>query len=405
MSRLYQALLGALLLLATAANAANLGSDHVVLGGDASVTTPVTGDSVLVGGKIEVRAAVSGNLVATGGKVDILSSIGRDLFAAGGKVTLAGPVAGDARILSGKVEITPEGKIQGNASIAGNSIQVHGPVGGRLELGGDDVLIDSSISGDVDAAGKHVELGPNARIAGRLRYASPLELVRDPAAQVQGSIEHTARSNVRWTHGSWSDHKDRQDDQDDDSWEAQGWPFQGTPLAGPQWRGWLRGPFHHYGTGFLGGLAVLTALIIGALLPGLSQRLAATVSTQWGWSVCVGLLALVLTPIAAVILCITIIGIPVAAVLILALLLLMFLGYAASGVAFGELALYRLAPARYNETALRIIAGVLAMIVVVLAARAPFIGGLVSIIATLTGIGALLMQMRRNPPPVAGRPA
>jgi hypothetical protein len=396
MSRLCQILLCGLLLLATNANAVSVGGVHI--GGDTTVTEPVSGNSVLINSKIEVLAEISGSLTATGDTVSIQRAIGKDLFAAGRDVTLAAPVAGNARIISQSVEITPDGKVSGDAALAGQSLHVRGPVGGHLQIGGDDLLIDSVIGGDVDAAGAHLQLGPNARIAGRLRYSSTAELVRDPASEVQGSIEHTAPDG-RWQR--WvSQRRSYSDSSDDEHWDWNGpaWLSPGSP----PWRSWTQ-PYRHYGTGFLGGLAILTALLIGALLPGLAQRLGATVSTQWAGAVLLGLVALIGTPIVAVILIVTIIGIPIALLLGVAWMFLMFLGYAASGVALGDVALHRLAPARYNEAALRVLAAALAMVFVIIAARMPVFGGLVTFVATLTGIGALLMAMRSSGPPA--RPA
>jgi hypothetical protein len=372
-----------------AANAAG----NLSIGGDTTITTPVQGNSWLVGGKIDIQAGISGDLYATGGTVNIAGAIGKELYAAGGQLTLAAPVAGNARLFGSNVEITANGKVQGDASLAGGTVRILGPIGGRLDLGGQNILIDSTVAGDVHAAVRHIQLGPNARIMGGLRYASAATLDRDPAAEVHGSIEHNAPDSrwQRWVSGHHGD-----DAEWDWDWGDGSWPMMG----GPQWGSWLH-PYHRYGTGFLGGFAIFTALLIGALLPGMAQRLGATVDRQWGSAVLIGLLTLIGIPIVAVILVVTIIGIPIALLLVAAWVLLMFLGYAASGVAFGEVALYRLAPARAHEAAVRIIAAVVAMVVVIAASRTPFIGGMVSFVAMLTGIGALLMQRRAGPPPGA----
>jgi hypothetical protein len=389
MSRLCRTLLAGLLLVATVANAATLNDGNVSIGGDTTITKPVSGNSVLIGGTVNVQAEISGNLVATAGTVNIQGAIGHNLVAGGGQLTLAAPVGGNARMFGSNVEITADGKVQGDASLAGSSVRVRGPIAGRLDLGGDDILIDSTVGGDVKASVRHIQLGPNANIMGKLRYSSAATLDRDPAAQVQGSIEHNAPDG-RWQRWVGSHHSG----DDDWDWNGGSWPWMG----GPQWGSWMH-PYHHYGTGFLGGLAILTALLIGALAPGLSQRLGATVDRQWGSAVLTGLATVIGAPILAVFLAITVIGIPIAVLVGAAWLVLMFLGFAASGVAFGEVALHRLAPARAHEAAMRVLAVVAAMILVIAAARTPLIGAMVSIVATLTGIGALLMQRRMGPPP------
>jgi hypothetical protein len=386
MSRLSQTLLGGLMLaVSAAATAGNFGG--LIFGGDTTVTTPIAGDSIIVGGHIEVLAEIGGNLVATGGEVDIRKSIGKDLVAAGGTVTLAAPVLGNARAYASSVEITSDAKVGGNADFAGDHVRISGPIDGRLKAAGDDIEIDTTVNGDVDVIADHIALGPNAHVNGRLRYTTSSELQRDPAAQVNGAVERTLR-------GSGGPHNWRRWSRDssisDDSFGN--WPIAGWQNSIREWKD----SYAHRGLGWLGGTCIVIALLIGALLPGLTRGLGATVSSQWGWSVFLGLLVLVCTPILVTILVITIIGIPIALLVIAASFLLLFLGYIASGVALGDIALHQLAPARYNDAASRILAAVLAMAIVIAAARAPVVGGLVSIVAMLTGCGALLMQMRRG---------
>lgn len=72
----------------------------------------------------------------------------------------------------GRGRVTLLGAETGYVHAAGGSVYINGPVG-------DDVLSHAG----------SVQLGPGARIAGRLRYASREELKRDLAAQVAGGVE------------------------------------------------------------------------------------------------------------------------------------------------------------------------------------------------------------------------
>jgi cytoskeletal protein CcmA (bactofilin family) len=388
MSRLSQTLLCGLMLAATAAaGATDFGG--LTIGGDTTVTTPREGNLVIMGGHIEVLARIGGNLVATGGDVDIRGPIGQNLVAAGGAVTLAAPVMGDARAYASSVELTPEAKVSGNADFVGDHVHIGGPIEGRLKAMGDDIEIDTTVDGDVDAIADHIALGPNARINGRLRYTSSGDVQRDPAAQVNGAVERTLRTSVgphSWR--SWSRDSRSFPDERLDAWG----PFTGWQSSLRDWRDY----YESRGLTWLSGTSIVIALLMGALLPGLTRRLGATVSSQWGWSVFLGFAVLICAPILVAILAVTVIGIPVALLVVVAWLLLLFFGYAASGVALGDIALHQLAPARYNDAAARILAAVLAMVIVIAAARAPVVGGLVSFVAMLTGCGALLLQMRRG---------
>jgi cytoskeletal protein CcmA (bactofilin family) len=123
----------------------------------------------------------------------------QSLYAAGGRLTLAAPVQRNVRIAGGSLEIAPSARVAGNVSAAGGEVRVLGPIDGYLVVGAGRVFINAAVAGDVDVRAGRIDLGPQAAIAGKLRYASPDELVRDPAAQVGGGAEPTQRGSRRTT--------------------------------------------------------------------------------------------------------------------------------------------------------------------------------------------------------------
>src|SRR5213075_3059679 len=125
-------------------------------------------------------------------RVRIGGSVGDSLYCGGGQVLLDGTVGSNARIGGGNVEIGPKAVVSGNVSIAGGKVRIDGTVKGYVQVAGGRAFIDGTVGGDVVARSGMVELGPNARIAGKLRYASGKELTRDPAAQVAGGVERGA---------------------------------------------------------------------------------------------------------------------------------------------------------------------------------------------------------------------
>jgi cytoskeletal protein CcmA (bactofilin family) len=335
----------------------DLGTDHFAAGGTVSVATPVTGDAIVAGGEIEVRADVGGDLIVAGGSVRIDGPVKQGLYAAGGRVSINAPVARNVRAAAGRIEVGPGARIGGNASLAGGEVRVLGAVDGYLQARGGRLLIDAPVAGDAELGGDRIELGPHARVAGKLRYASRNDLQRDPAAEVQGGIERVTA--------------------------AGGWP------AAPrlEHRAWRRGG------GFWSlGLMALAALLAGAL-PAFFTRVADTVHSRWGWSLLIGFIGLVCIPAAVLLLAITIIGIPVALASAALYLVLLLVGYVSAAVAAGELALRRLAPERATRNGWRAAAAALVMLCLTLLARVPLIGRLAVLAALLTGIGALLLQL------------
>ncbi len=322
-----------------------------------AVDTPVAGDLIAAGGNIDVSANVGGDAVLAGGDVSVDAPIQQGIYAAGGRVFINAPVQRNARIAGGEVELGPRAKIAGNASIGGGEVTVGGAVGGSLQIGGGRVYVNGPIGGDVDIGGGDIELGPGARIGGRLRYASGKVIVQDPAAEVRGGILRVEAPADGRRHVS----------------RAAGWV-------------WTL------------GMAMIAALLVAAL-PRLFAEVSETARARWALSLLVGLVALASIPALALIALITVVGIPLGLVTIALYFALLLVSYVAAGIAAGDLALRQWQQARATQIGARVVAAMLGTLAIGALGRIPFVGGLVVLVAVLLGAGALLMRMR--PPPGA----
>ena len=339
-----------------------LGGDRFVAGGSVRQSDAVKGDLIAAGGQLDLESPVQGDLVGAGGSVSVRERVGQGVYAAGGRVLIDAPVARNVRAAGGHVEIGSKATIDGNLSAAGGDLAIRGPVKGYAQLAGGEVLIDAPIDGDVVASCGKLTLGPNARIGGSLRYRAGEEITRDPAAQVAGNIERLA-SRRDGTHR--------------------------TPAS--RWaRGWL----------WTAGVALLAVIVAGAL-PAAGRRVGGELRAHPWISLAAGFVLLVCIPVAALVLMVTIIGIPVALLALLVYFALLIVGYVATAVTLGDAALARARPAAPPNAGWRMGAALLAVLVLAILARIPFIGGLVVLAAIVLGIGALFLAIKPAAPAAA----
>ena len=117
------------------------------------VTVPATetvqGDLVASGGTVRIDGRVDGDLVASGGQVIVDGTVTGDLLAAAGTTTISGQVDGDARVASGQARI--EGRIGedvllgvGQATVASDA-----QIGGDLVFGAGRMQLDGAVAGSV----------------------------------------------------------------------------------------------------------------------------------------------------------------------------------------------------------------------------------------------------------------
>ncbi len=232
----------------------------------------------------------------------------------------------------------------GDVVVVDGDVIVRGTVDGDLVVIKEDVTIRGTVTGDVFTGRGRATLGRRAHIEGDLRWARKRPDVTS-GARVDG------------------DHK-RIDI------EGVGAPF-GAGIAIGWW------------------IAVsVSSLLLGILLLLLAPRAADAVRKAGGSPLAAflwGIVLLILLPILAVLALVTVVGIPLGVGLLLVLPPLLSIAYVTTAWVLG----------RRFVTGSRILAFLAGLVVLRLLALVPFLGGLVWFLATVFGLGALFVALRR----------
>ncbi|MDE2297752.1 MAG: hypothetical protein KGK18_06260, partial [Burkholderiales bacterium] len=305
-------------------------------------------DALLAGGSVDVRAPVADNLRAAGGDVAIDSSVGGELLAAGGDVTL-----------------TRSAQVAQGAALAGGLVTIDGKIVGKLRAAARRIVVNGEVTGDARLIAEQIELGPTARIDGALSHASR-ELMRADGAYIGGPI--TRDEGHDRDHGF-----DRQ-------WQRQ-WQF-----SGPWWIGLL--------VGYLGLLAAAAVLVL--LFPKFSADAPQMIRAAPWRALALGMAVLVGVPVLAVLLFITLLGIPLGIAVFALYPLLLLAGYLLGVLFLAQRA--RAALSGDAAASLRTTLGfaALALLALALIGRLPVVGALVGFITTIAGIGAGVLEWRRR---------
>jgi hypothetical protein len=321
---------------------APVNGDVMAFGGKVSLNYPVTGDAHACGGDVSVNGVVEGDLMSGGGNVNVNGAVNDDARIMGGNVNVNGAVAGDFLAMGGNINVN--GAVGGDMSITGGNIALNGNIAGDVELEGGTVTISGVIEGNVEIEADSIELKDGALIKGNLDYsARDVDLKEE---QVEGAISKKVMKK-----------------------KATAVYFVGKT-----------------GKKVFSGLSILlVGIILVLIMPGISNKLSNNIKEQ-PWKILLyGLLALILTPIAAVLLAITLIGIPIAIILLILYALALFVSAIFAALYAGKLALDNLKKP-YKNLVLPMLVGGLIFIVLV---NIPFIGALAKLAAVLLGLGAI----------------
>lgn len=290
---------------------------------------------------------------------------GNTLFLAGRDLTIDRAVNGSLTATGETVSITRDARIARDAWIAARRVAFEGDVQGELSIRSQDAIINGHVKGNVSFYGVHLAFGPDADIEGNVNYfaATPAEI--DSGAKIAGNM----RSKV-WDGAAEEGYRPEFRER------RQGWWAPGYRLS---WPGAIV-------FGFIAGLVAVMA-------PAASLRLHDSGMSQPALAFLIGLVWLVGTPILAVISAVTIIGLPLAFIVLMLWPLGVLVGLVVAIVAIGESFAGRMR-VQYQRNG-RIAGGIaVATILLWIGISLPAFGGVVWLAAVTFGVGALVLSAR-----------
>lgn len=336
-----------------------------------------SGSLAIAGRNVTVDGNVDGDLFCAGQNVTINGDIDGDVLCAGQTITINGRVNGDVRTAAQSVmfsaaqivrNVTAFGQdvflrarsaVRGEVGVGAQNFELSESVIGKDLTGGvETATINGGVGGDMRLEVNQLTLGPEATIAGSLQYGSDKEAVISENATVSGSITKTAPikpekketvARVERTRETFS-------------------------LAG------LLGKLVFYG---------LLAFVFISLFPKYTLHISDVLRNDAGKSVGFGFLSLFVIPILLLLLCVTIIGIPVAILAFLAWMTFMFVARIFIIPLVGDWVLEQL---KYKG-ATPLLSVAVGTVVTVVLFKIPFVGGLLAFVAMLWSFGAMLLTL------------
>ena len=133
---------------------------------------------------------------------------------------------------------------------------------------------------------------------------------------------------------------------------------------------------------------ILLGVVLLLLLPGLDGSVVSAWRERTGGSVGWGLGAFFLLPVAAILLLVTVLALPLGLYILLGLALLYTVGYVAGALVLGRLVV--------KPPTSRFLAFLVGWVILRAIALIPVVGGLVFLLASVVGLGVLVVNARRH---------
>lgn len=324
-------------------------------------------DLFVAGHDIKLDTGSADHAFAAGQTITVTGDNARAFLTAGHDVTFeTGSAASDVLAFGNNVTFNPTFKIGGSAVVFGQDVHIQAPVGRDLTAGGQNVTIDSVVTGNVRVEGRNIVIGPNAKIGGDLSYRTTDKINISPQATIAGKKVVLPPRDDSWTWGGHHNH------------------------IGHMANGMNHSIMHDV----WGAVAfIVMALVLTAVFPLLMARSGGMLARNPLLAAGAGLVVLIVGPVLAIIVMITLVGAPLALTIMalgFAALMLGFVG-AASGIA--SLAGRFKADGVPNLGA-QLLWTLLGAVVLCALGALPYVGGWIWFIACVLGTGAVAVQGR-----------
>ena len=319
--------------------------------GNMAVSGNVEGDLIGAAGNVLITGEVSEDVLVAGGTVELLGNIGEDVRAAGGKITISKSIGQDLIVAGGVVTILEEVQILGDAVIAGGMVTFDGSIEKDAEIFGGDVIFNGTVIGDAEVTvDERFVVGPEAVIQGNLTYRSLEEITIPDTAVISGEVEFIPLNRV----------------------EA-----AGQTVAT-----------------LLGSLFILkfillfvAALVLGLVFKSLSEKIVKASLEPASKSFLTGLIVMIVTPVVALLLMATLIGIMLSFGLWFAFGLFLMLAKVYAAIVLGAL-IWRFA-SKDNKIEVNWKVILLGVFLTVVISLIPFVGWAINAVIMLMALGGL----------------
>ena len=337
----------------TVASGEVIDGDLYVSGSNIIIDGTVNGDIFGVGQTITISGTVNGGVSIAGQTITVNGEIARGARLAGQTVNVNGNIKGDLVAAGAAVNVAGTGKIGGDLILGTGQALIAGAVDGDVIGGVGDLTLSNVVGGDVKLEVDSLTLLSTASIQGNLVYTDESEAKIQPGAQVGGVTTHKLP------------------------------PVKEKPAAGMGVWGKV--------IGFL--MTLVLGIIIVLLAPRRMKAVTESIRTRpWpslGW----GAVILFATPIAALIVCVTVIGLPLGLIALALYTIAIYLTQLFVGLLIGQLIIGAF---RGVETKAALVGALaLGLAILSLLKLIPYVGFFFGLAAILFGLGAILVSERK----------
>lgn len=313
----------------------------------------VQGDLYCAGNSVEINGTIEGDVLCAAQDLRIEGTVEGDVRAAGQNVTVAGEVGQSVTLMGQALEVS--GKVGRDATLTGQIMRLTGEFERDVVAAGERLIVSGSIGRNVQMAGESTAFREGANVGGNVTYVSHNDADVDNGATISGNV-------VR---------------EDPPRTEA----VEVGPMA------WIAGAL----------LAFAFLLPIGVAFVALAPRAAGSAVEYMRHRTLVtlglGFLGFFLTPVLAVALMVTVIGLPLGVMLFMAWAMALPVAFVIGAYTVGA---WMTAVDADHSGMRKFLAVLVGLILFITFSFLPYVGWAITLLIMIGGFGVITMGLGRS---------
>jgi cytoskeletal protein CcmA (bactofilin family) len=328
--------------------------DIYISGERVKIEGRVEGDVFAAGKDIEINGQVTGDVISAGRYLQVRGTVDGNVRAAGNTAVISGSVGKNVMWFGDVVTVESTAKVGGSVTMFGDSLAIDGHLGRDILFFGTEINVNGAVEGGIREKGHTLIIGANAQVGGPIHFEGDKPAEVSPSAKLASPVEFKKM-----------EHRKEYRDSSYYIWQV-----------------------------IWASAYILFGLVLFALMPNFSEE-AVKATEQYGAAAGLGILVGCGLPIAALIACVTVVGLFIG-------ISTLFLWYAA--LHFGQIVVAALIGqwlmGRTQEIWPLVGRMVVGFVLLRLCTMIPHVGWVFKYGAAFWGIGAISLVVYRRLQPV-----
>ncbi len=177
--------------------------DYFASAANVEISGTVNGDVYIFSEQVIIDGVVNGDLLCCGGSIDIPGRVTHNCRIVGGQVLISGDIGKNATIVAGNLQLLSSASLHGNLVATAGNVDLASTIGSDATVLASNLRVSAQINNDLQCYVGQMRITSKAVIGRNLDYRSNSPAWIEPGATIRGIVEYHPSFVHELVKGTW----------------------------------------------------------------------------------------------------------------------------------------------------------------------------------------------------------